>query len=188
MTSSLFRPDDLRLDESTAGGGHLLVLPPRRAQAVPLVGFALVWNAFLVVWYMIAVGAGGGPGGIALWFPILHVGVGLFVAWQALIKLFNRTRIRLDRDRFTVEIGPVPQGGNLAEATVGLLRFEPGQGQPRASTNRRQAPAWNVFALTEDGRRLELRLELPTDAHASYLAGRLNRVLDEVRAPSGYRE
>ena len=46
---------------------------------------------------------------------------------------------------------------------------------------------WPVRMLTGDGRAVELRLGLRSEDEVRYVAGRLNRALEALRAPLGYR-
>jgi hypothetical protein len=59
--------------------------------------FAIIWCGFLVVWYSIALQTPS-PGGFMLWFPLLHVAVGVGLAYWSLAMLLNRTRIALGVD------------------------------------------------------------------------------------------
>lgn len=71
-----------------------------------LLFFSLFWNGFLVVWYSLAL-SGDGPLMMAL-FPLLHVGVGVFLAYYTACLFFNKTYIDVDANLLTVVHKPLP--------------------------------------------------------------------------------
>ena len=71
-----------------------------------LLGFCVVWDGFLVVWYSV-VFAGDGPVLMAL-FPLLHVAVGVGLTYLALAGLLNTTRITILREHLAVKHKPLP--------------------------------------------------------------------------------
>lgn len=84
-------------------------------QAFVLVPITLFWNGFLLVWY--AIGFSGLSDGDSmasimaccfLVFPLLHVGLGIFLTYLTAAKLFNATHIRADREGMSVAHGPLP--------------------------------------------------------------------------------
>ena len=89
-------PSDLAWKEERGSSGLDAELTPSRAQAVFLTFFACVWVGFLVVWYTTALGKRNvGPTDMVVWFPLIHVGVGFFVSYQALCGLLNHTRVSM---------------------------------------------------------------------------------------------
>ena len=68
--------------------------------------FTIIWNAFLMFWYSMAF-AGGAPI-IFILFPLLHVAVGLYLAYFTACQFFNRTNIEIDDDYLTIEHSPIP--------------------------------------------------------------------------------
>lgn len=187
LVTPAFKPSDLKLTEERDGHSWLFTLQPGRAAAVPLLAFAGVWNAFLVFWYAMALGpAAGGPGGIMLWFPLLHVGAGLFITYQGLVRLLNSTRVRLDDARFSVRQGPIP-GRNALESAGNVLRFETGVRTSNLGRRGDATQSWVVKMLTRDGRQVDLPITLANADHAAHVAHRLNAALDANRAPVGYR-
>ena len=184
-----FRPADLKIVETQDDKNWVFDLKPNRLMAVPLLGFAAIWNAFLIVWYSIAFASHGGPFNLMVWFPILHVGAGLYITYQGLVKLFNRTRIELGPSTFKITQSPIP-GRKVRELTGNLLRFEPAVKIASTINTRNRynsTPQWQIKLLTDDGRSIELPLDLPKSDHAGYVANRLNHALEENRAPTTYR-
>ncbi|MBK8939554.1 MAG: hypothetical protein IPM79_18530 [Polyangiaceae bacterium] len=79
-------------------------------QSLFLTFFSLVWFGFLGFWYTTAFQAG--APWIMFVFPLLHVGVGLGVAYTALTGLLNKTLIELKDGVLSVRHGPIPARGN----------------------------------------------------------------------------
>lgn len=68
--------------------------------------FTLAWNAFLVLWYSIAIG-GDAPLIMSL-FPIIHVGVGVYLAYYTFCLFFNKTFIHITGGHLHVLHQPIP--------------------------------------------------------------------------------
>ncbi len=60
--------------------------------------FSVIWDLFIV--FFIATGAG--------LFISLHLLAGIFITWLTLTRLFNKSTITVDRQRLTIEHGPIP--------------------------------------------------------------------------------
>lgn len=80
-------------------------------KVLPLIPFAIFWDAFLVVLYG---GALTGPNTpcIVLVLPLGHLAVGLFLSYFVLCSLFNRTTVELTAERLLVRHCPLPWRGN----------------------------------------------------------------------------
>lgn len=174
--ATVLRPTELRWTERGSGADFVGTLTPSRWMAVPLLGFAAVWNGFLLVWYSAAFGFGGSKGGTAvmvLWFPLLHVGAGLFVTYQALCALFNSATFTLCDGRFRFRRGPIPERGGVDQRLDEIERVSilphTTQGQRGASRT-----MWNIRLETRDGRAVRVALGLPSADHAEYIASRLD--------------
>ncbi|MHC4875790.1 MAG: hypothetical protein ACYTGL_04780 [Planctomycetota bacterium] len=74
--------------------------------------FCIVWDAFLIFWYSIALF--GDPqmqddgGWMMIVFPLGHVAVGICLTYYVVAGFLNRTTVRIADDRLTVRHGPVP--------------------------------------------------------------------------------
>ncbi len=110
---TLYRPESLRIVETTTEGRYEAALPPNRLAAVPLVGFCLFWDAFMAVWYGIAIFGGIWP--MAL-FGLLHLGVGIHLTHKALIGFFNTRRLVIEGRTVSWTSGPIPTRENVTVA------------------------------------------------------------------------
>jgi hypothetical protein len=72
--------------------------------------FCIVWDGFLVFWYTTAFWSGSL---LAIFFPVLHVCVGVFLTYSTIAGFFNRSVITLREEELEVWHGPVPSFGNL---------------------------------------------------------------------------
>lgn len=185
-----FRPATLNWHETQLAGRQEFSLAPRRLLALPLLGFAGVWNAFLFFWYSIALSGHGGPSNVMLWFPLLHVAAGVFITYLGLTKLFNRARFSIDRERVSFRVGPIPQrGGRVDEPTANVRGFDVWKNESAARNNTRGfAVTYQVRLLTEDRRSITLPFDAADAEQAAWIATRLNGALDELRAPHSYRD
>jgi hypothetical protein len=75
-----------------------------------LVLFCLVWAGILVSWYRTGIGRQG-PGDLALWFPLLHVAVGLNLVYATVAGFVNHTTVQLSSHGLTIRHGPLPWPG-----------------------------------------------------------------------------
>ncbi|MEM9819928.1 MAG: DUF4178 domain-containing protein [Bacteroidota bacterium] len=67
--------------------------------------FALIWNTFLVFWYTIAIGTGAPF--VFILFPLLHVAVGVYLAYHTLSLFLNQTFVDVTRDYLLVSHRPL---------------------------------------------------------------------------------
>jgi hypothetical protein len=74
--------------------------------AIFMIFFSVIWFAFLAFWYSMA--AVGGAPWIFFVFPLLHVGVGLWLLYYSLCLLFNKTKIIVNYDLMNVIHYPIP--------------------------------------------------------------------------------
>lgn len=66
---------------------------------LPMIGFALIWNGFLVFWYYLAIQTWSSGGGFAAFFALGHLGVGLWLILQILFALFGQIWLQLDHEQ-----------------------------------------------------------------------------------------
>lgn len=75
-----------------------------------LLFFCIFWDAFLVVWYHLAFTKGAPL--IFKLFPLIHVGVGVFLTYTVIAGFFNKTFIKVMHPNISVEHFPIPWPGN----------------------------------------------------------------------------
>lgn len=85
-----------------------------------VLGFALCWWVFLVIWYTKA----SLEGDIyMLVFPLVHVIVGLVLLYISLAIVCNRTRLMIQGDVFEFDHGPVPWPGKQRLASRAIMKL-----------------------------------------------------------------
>lgn len=138
--------------------------------------FCLVWNGILAAFYGIALG--GGVPFFALVFPVIHVAVGLGLAYVTLCGFLNRTVVEVGRgDVLSVRHGPLPwRGAVTLDATEVAQVYV-----TEKRTQHKGGGASSLFAVnarTRDGRRVVLVRGLLADLdHALFLEQELERHL-----------
>jgi hypothetical protein len=114
--------------------------------------FAIVWNAILAAWYQSAL-AGDAPLE-TLVFPILHVAVGVGLAYSSIAGLINRTVIRVAGGMLTIRHAPLPWRGRRSVPVVDLrqlyVRRRVHRGKNGAYTT------WDLLADTKDDSTVKL--------------------------------
>lgn len=142
----------------------------RSWELLPLLAFTAFWDGFMLVWYGAALSQGQlGPaiGGL------LHLAVGVALAWASAAQLFNRTTVEVVDDRLVVRHGPVPV---LTPRGTSLPLAEVQQLYARRKVEADGDEDFQLVALREDGRherlvegldgsRLPLFLEQEIEAH-----------------------
>lgn len=81
-----------------------ILIPPRgfHLGLIPLIGFAIAWNSFLVMWYGIAFATWNYGGWFAALFAICHLGVGLGLIWTILFTLLGKVRLRITQSEISL--------------------------------------------------------------------------------------
>jgi len=137
-----------------------------------IAAFAVLWNGFMFHWY------GNLPANaplIAILFPLLHVGVGVGLAYQALTGFVNRTRIRVDDTMLTVRHGPLPWIGNrdIDRWDVKQLYVSERVSRGRGGAN----VSFDVRLVTNTGRNVRLVRGMPEREQALYVEHKIENHL-----------
>ena len=140
--------------------------------------FCVFWIGFLVVWYGLALSRHAGPADPMVWFPLLHVAVGIGITYSTIAGFVNRTTITVGGGELTVRHGPLPwPGGRVVPAheIVQLYREE-------RTTNTRSGRSFRheLNATTGDGRKVRLVARVPGADLALYLEHAIERELGLV--------
>lgn len=130
--------------------------------------FALFWDAFLCLWYGLALMMAPDVGAIIMMiFPLLHVGIGVALSYVALAGLFNRSSVRLADGRFTLEHGPLPWPGKVDVSAPELEQLYCKEKRTRGKHGYNYS--YQLCAVLRDGRRLDLVSGLDTPDLARFL-------------------
>jgi hypothetical protein len=134
--------------------------------------FAIMWNGFLVFWYAMAFG---GPLIFQL-FPLLHVAVGIGLAYGTVAGFLNSTTITVERGHLSVRHGPVPWTGNrdLPAEDVEQLYCQEHVTHSRNGTTVR----YSVQAVAKESRRkIKLVSGLVDRDHAMFIENQVEQKL-----------
>ncbi len=82
-----------------------IYIPPKgfSLELLPVIGFAVIWNGFLVNWYFIALSTWSSGGWLAAFFALLHVGVGIWLIVQILFAFFGKVWFHLDQEKISLK-------------------------------------------------------------------------------------
>jgi hypothetical protein len=169
-------PDKLELRHE--GSGIEIIRKWFGWRVLMMTGFAVFWNVFLVSWYSIALPSGNM---MMTLFPLIHVAVGVGIAYGALAGWVNTTRIRVDQGRIAVRHGPLPWLGNkdLDGSTLKQLYSKEKISRGRNSTT----VTYEVHALTANGRNEKLLSGLESSEQALYIEQEIERYFRIEDAP-----
>jgi len=160
---------------SVALEGADLVITHRWFSAifVFLLFFCLLWNGFLALWYFLAF-MKGGPLLMKL-FPVLHVALGIGLAYFTLAGFVNRTVIRVGSGTLSIRHWPLPWPGNkvLSWTDVEQLFCEEKVSRGRSGVS----VAYQVSAVMRGGSRVKLVSGLPSPEQALFIEQRVEGAL-----------
>lgn len=91
-----------------------------RVHGVMLGVFSVLWWGFLSFWYARAMGSGNL---IMLLFPLIHVSMGVGVAYTALAHFVNKSTVLVNPGVLAIEIGPLPWPGTRKLPTQQLRQL-----------------------------------------------------------------
>ncbi len=181
MADVLLRPTpegyDVTLGQARGLGGYREAGAPERdlsitfrsgsvAAGVALLVFSVAWWSFLVFWYSSA--AATNAPWIFFVFPVLHVAAGLALFHQALVALFNRTRITLSNGVLAVRHGPVPASGNKRLPARSVVQLFVRRVEKRGK-NGAPTVTYAVDAVTDGNRSVPLLVGVDDLAAARFL-------------------
>jgi predicted RNA-binding Zn-ribbon protein involved in translation (DUF1610 family) len=133
---------------------------------VPMVFFCIAWDTFLCFWYSMALKMEGTPW-IMVVFPIAHVAVGVGLTYSTLAGFINKTTIRLDSQKFSVQYDPLPWYGEVKVPINELDQLYCKEN--RSSSDSGTHYSYQLCALLKDGRKLDLVKNLESPDLAAYL-------------------
>jgi hypothetical protein len=131
-----------------------------------LLGFCIVWDGALLAVYTSVLTSGNAPL-VSLLFPLIHVGVGVWLTYTALAGLLNRTEIDVSRAELTIRHGPLPWPGNKTLPGRSLAQLY--VGEVFTKRNASQTAVYNLLAVDREGRKVTLLTNLEEKDQALYL-------------------
>lgn len=146
------------MKEAASGGDTPLVLQRRwlGLSSVGILIFALVWNAFVLLYAAQTLQAEGLPEEALLIIPGLIVGV--IAAYLALAVALNRTTLTVSRQTIEARHGPIPWPGRAFETAQVRQVFVRRYG---SGPNQRRRASFSLLLTLEDGRSKRLLQSLP---------------------------
>lgn len=138
--------------------------------------FTLFWLGFLGLWYSTALQNKGASIFPVLLFPLLHVGIGIFLAYSTLAGYLNTTTVRVDWSTLSIHHGPLPWPGNQ---TIDARDIKQIYVKEHISRSRRGGTSvtYQVHALTHSGKNLQLLSGLPNDEQALFIEQEIEKFL-----------
>jgi hypothetical protein len=145
-------------------GSHVeIVLKWFSWKIVAMTAFAILWDAFLVNWYVNLAPRAQDP--MVFYFPLIHVAVGIGISYYVIAGWLNRTRVLVGNGRVTVRHSPMPWFGN-ADIEASSLKQLYTQERIRRSRNGPGYTTYEVRAVTQNGRNTKLIGGLETSEQA----------------------
>jgi hypothetical protein len=137
-----------------------------------MTAFVIFWNGFLIFWYSKAMQ--GGELMVKL-FPLLHVGVGVWLTYYALAGYVNKTYIRINYEKISVRHRPMPYWGHKTILSRDIKQLYTKEKISRSS--KRQTVTYEVHALTQSGRSMKLVPYMETSEQALFVEQEIEKFL-----------
>ncbi len=132
----------------------------------PMAFFAIFWDGFLCLWYMIALSSSS-VNWIMVLFPILHLAIGIGITYYVIASFLNTTTITVDKQWFKVQHDPVPWPGEVKAPVGNIEQF---YCQQRIKTSRDSTTVtYKLNAVMKDGTKKELLSNLDAPEIAGYM-------------------
>jgi hypothetical protein len=113
-----------------------------------------------------------------LWFPLLHVGVGIAVTYTTICGFVNTTRIAIENGALSVRHGPLPWPGNRDVAIASIAQLF-----CREHVGSKGSRRYSVNALLKQGTTTTLLKGLTDAEQALYVEQLVEKRLGIVDAP-----
>jgi hypothetical protein len=157
------------------GGGRTIVRRWYSPVLFFLVVFIIIWDGFLVFWYVTALSSDDAPLMMKI-FPLGHVAVGLGLTYYTLAGFLNRTRIHADRGEVSIRHGPLPWFGNRTIRAVDLEQLYCTRHVSRSRNSR--TVTFRVNAATRGGRKIKLLSGIAEEDQALFIEQELEQHLN----------
>ncbi len=153
-------PSSIRIEEDA--DGSRIIQRWFSAKFIFMAFFCVAWDSFLCVWYSSVLtgmrfggGGIGGPGILFALFPLLHVGVGVYLTYYTLAGFLNRTTVELNQGTLATYFDPLPWPGEVKIPTAELKQLyckEERKNGKRGSVHY----TYTLYAVTRDDRQVKV--------------------------------
>lgn len=137
--------------------------------------FCVAWDGFLFFWYSMALSRHPVVTDPLVWFPLLHVAVGVGLTYSTLAGFVNRTSVVVGGGELSVRHGPLPWPGNRTVATPDIRQLY--REERISNTRRGRSASYHLCAVTLDNRLLRVIGSVPGADVALYLEQAIERAL-----------
>ncbi|MEW6208245.1 MAG: hypothetical protein AB1631_07750 [Acidobacteriota bacterium] len=141
-------------------------------QIVFMTAFAIFWDGFLFIWYS-KVGDSAEP--MSMYFPLLHVAVGIGLTYYVVAGWLNRTHILVSRGKIAVRHAPLPWVGNTELEVSNLKQLYAKEKRSRSDNG--TSTTYEVHAIAHNGRTIKLVRGLETREQALYIEQEIEKYL-----------
>ncbi len=145
--------------------------------ALPILGFAAIWDTFLVFWYAQASQLEGGAGLLTMIFPLLHVAIGIGVTYFGVANVINRTLIVADKETIKISHQPLPWRGGRTVYAAAIKQLYVHREETRRSRSGQMSEVFSVHALLADQASVPLVEGLKSRFQALFIEQELERQL-----------
>lgn len=141
--------------------------------------FVIFWCGFLVFWYSMALQT---RALAMLLFPLIHVAVGVGLAYYVLAGYLNKTYIRVNHSAISICHAPLPSFGNK---TIDANDIKQIYVKQHVSHSRRGGTSvtFEVHALTHSQKNLKLLSGLSSDEQALFIEQEIEKFLRIENVP-----
>lgn len=142
-----------------------------------LTPFAIFWDALLIFWYG-RLTMDSPP--MAILFPLIHVGVGVWLTYYVLAGWLNRTHVYVGQGLLGVRHTPLPWPGKMNIETTDIRQLYAKEvtkihRQPNSVTT--TSTIYEVRAVTRSGRNIKIISELETQEQAIFVEQQIEKYL-----------
>jgi hypothetical protein len=141
-------------------------------QAIFLVVFAIIWNAFLFSFYK---DLGKNADTLTKLLPLIHVAAGIGISYYAIASLFNVSTIFVSKDTLEISHKPIPWLGNKRLKSAELKQIYVKEKIKRNNNN--TSVTYEVRAILLNGKSIKIISGLPNSEQALYVEQEIERYI-----------
>jgi hypothetical protein len=140
--------------------------------------FVIVWDAFLVNWYAMAFSSSlqSGFDLMFVFFPLIHVAVGIGLTYYVLTGYLNKTFIDVTANSITIKHVPLPFWGNKKVSSKTVIQLYCKKDDFLGARNGYRAFA--VHAITSERKNIKLLSGLDTSEQALFIEQEIEKFLN----------